>query len=114
MNDDRTIEEQNEEKEAFKQAKVFTQKEEYWGIPSKIVYNVFALSIGLMVAFRSISGIVLGLIMLTLLIVPLYHIHKDDPFALVVWKRCMLRKHNRWCAGRAEKRKIKYLDREEI
>lgn len=113
MDDEQIVKEQ-EEKEAFKQAKVFTQKEEYWGIPSKVVYNVGALSIGLIVAFRSLLGVILGITMCFLMIVPLYHIHKDDPFALTVWVRCMRRRHNRWCAGRAENRNVKIIKREEL
>ncbi len=104
----------NEEKEAFRQAKVFTQKEEYFGIPSKVFYNVVALSVGIMVAFRSTYGLCVSVIMFFLLIVPLYHIHKNDPFALVVWKKCLFRKHNRWCAGRSEKRVVNILSKEEF
>ncbi len=104
----------NKDNEAFKQSKVFVQREEYFGIPSKVFYNVFALSVGLMVAFRSIYGVFVGLIMFFLLIVPLYHAHKKDPFALVVWKKCLFRGHNRWCAGRSEKRVVNILTKEEF
>ncbi len=104
------MEEQNENQNALKQAKVFTQKEQYFGIPSKVCYNVVALSVGLGVAFKSP---LVGLLFLFLLVIPLYHIHKNDPFALTVWKRGLFRRYGRWCAGRSDSREIKIIKREE-
>lgn len=104
------MEAQNEKQNAFKQAKVFTQKEQYFGIPSKVCYNVVAFAVGLGVAFKSP---LIGLLFLGLLAAPLYHIHKDDPFALTVWKRGLFRQYGRWCAGRSDSRKIKIIERED-
>lgn len=102
----------SEEQEAFKQAKVFTQSEEYFGIPSKVFYNVIAISVVFIIAFKSLYGVIVSIIMFLLMVVPLYHLYQDDPAALKIWQRGLFRKYDRWCAGRADVRKINYLKKE--
>ncbi len=97
-------------RDALKQARVFTHKEEYLGIPSKIFYNIIGLSTGLGIAFKSP---IIGLLFLFLLAVPMNRIHKDDPFALKIWMRGFFRRCDRWSAGHSESRKINILSNEE-
>lgn len=99
-----------EHKQAFKQVKVLTQKDEYFGIPSKIFYNIVAFSIGLGVILHSP---LVGLIFLALLGIPAYRIHRHDPFALQIWISAVNRRCGRWCAGCAERRKLYIITRED-
>ena len=104
------MEELNEDqKQGFKQVKVFTARDDYFGIPSKIFYNVIAFSIGLGVLLRSPP---VSIIFLFVLGVPAYHIHKNDPIALKIWIRAITRRYGRWCAGRAERRSIVIFKKE--
>ena len=105
------MEELNEDqKQAFKQVKVLTSRDEYFGIPSKIFYNIIAFSIGLGVLLRSP---LVSIIFLVILGLPAYHIHRNDPFALKIWVRAITRRYGRWCAGRAERRSIIILERKD-
>lgn len=98
-----------DQKQAFKQVKVLTARDEFFGIPSKVFYNVIAFSIGLGVLLHSP---LVSLIFLFVLGIPAYHIHKNDPFALQIWIRAATRPYGRWCAGRSEKRSLIILTRE--
>jgi type IV secretory pathway VirB3-like protein len=98
-----------DQKQAFKQVKVLTAQDEFFGIPSKVFYNVIAFSIGLGVLLRSP---LVSLIFLFVLGMPAYHIHKNDPFALQIWIRAVTRRYGRWCAGRGERRSLIILSKE--
>jgi hypothetical protein len=97
-----------EQRQAFKQVKVLTKKDDYFGIPSKIFYNIVAFSIGLGAILHSP---LVGLVFLAVLGIPAYHIHRNDPFALQVWIRAVSRRYGRWCAGRGERRKLYIIKR---
>jgi type IV secretory pathway VirB3-like protein len=99
-----------DQRKAFKQVKVFTTKSEYFGIPSKIFYNIIAFSVGLAVA---LGQPMVAAIFLAVLGIPAYQIHKKDPDALEVWLKALTRRYNRWCAGRAENRKLCILKKGE-
>ena len=99
-----------EQKQAFKQVKVLTTRDEYFGIPSNIFYNIIAFSVGLGVLLRSP---VTAIIFLLVLGVPAYHIHKNDPFAFKIWIRAITRRYGRWCAGCAERRSVTILKKED-
>ena len=104
------MEELNEnQKQAFKQVKVLTSKDEFFGIPSKVFYNVVAFSIGLGVLIRSP---LVSIVFLFVLGIPAYQIHKNDPFALQIWIRAVTRRYGRWCAGRAGRRSLVILEKE--
>ena len=104
------MEELNEaQKQAFKQVKVLTSRDEFFGIPSKVFYNVVAISIGLGVLLRSP---IVSIVFLGVLGIPAYHIHKNDPFALQIWVRAVTRRYSRWCAGRAERRSLVIIQKE--
>ena len=98
-----------DQRQAFKQVKVLTAKDEFFGIPSKVFYNVIAFSIGLGVLLRSP---LVSIIFLFVLGIPAFHIHKNDPFALQIWVRAVTRRYGRWCAGRAEPRSLIILNQE--
>jgi hypothetical protein len=98
-----------DQQQAFKQVKVLTARDEFFGIPSKVFYNVIAFSIGLGILLRSP---VVTVVFLFVLGIPAYHIHKNDPFALQIWIRAVTRRYGRWCAGRAERRSLIVLNKE--
>lgn len=98
-----------DQKQAFKQVKVLTTKDEFFGIPSKVFYNVIAFSIGLGVIVRSP---IVSIIFFIVLGIPVYHIHKNDPFALQIWVRAATRRYNRWCAGRSGRRSLIIIEKE--
>ena len=98
-------------KEALKNVRVFTGREDYFGIPSKIFFNIVAFSVGLGVILKSLW---VGVLFLTLLGYPAYHIHRRDPQALFVWYRAWRRPHALWVAGVFEKREIVILSKEEV
>lgn len=101
----------NEQKQAFQQVKVFTKREQYFGIPSRIFFNVVGFSIGLGALLNSP---VTAIVFLTVLGGPMYKIHKKDPQALEIWFRALSRPYNRWCAGRSDSRKLYILTKEDI
>ena len=104
------VELNEEQKQAFKQVKVLTKKDEFFGIPSRVFCNIVGFSIGLGVILHSP---LVGLIFLAVLGIPAYQMHRNNPFALQVWIRDVSRRYGRWCAGRAEPRKLYILEKKD-
>ena len=100
----------DEQKQAFKQVKVLTKKDDYFGIPSRLFYNIVAVAIGLAVMLHSP---LVGVLFLAVLGIPAYRIHRHDPFALQVWLGAVNRRCHRWCAGWAEHRQLYIIQRED-
>ena len=101
---------ETDQREALKQVKAFTFKREYCGhIPSDVFYAVVAMSVSVGAALGSPLMAAVYLISLG---VPMYFIHKNDPFALKIWIRAMKRRHTRWCSGVAVARELIIFDKE--
>jgi uncharacterized membrane protein len=89
----------SEFKQAAKEARIITRKTEYFGIPSRIVFNVlfFAVAVG-----AATKMLWFSLVFAALVMVPMYFIHRGDPHGLEVWARALFRKYGAFAAGRAE------------
>lgn len=104
------MEADQEQQRAFEQVKAFAAKSEYFGIPADLFYGIIALAVTIGAALRSP---LMALVIFLFLAVPMYRIHREDPFALKVWIRSVQRRHQRWCAGRSTKRELVIIQREE-
>lgn len=83
-------------------AKVLTLTDEFLGLPSKIFISGLALAIGLGATVHFILGLIIALAYFP----AMYHVHKDDPKGLAVWRAAILRKESYWVAGRQKQTKL--------
>jgi type IV secretory pathway VirB3-like protein len=91
--------EKSEFKQAAKEARVITRKSEYFGVPSRVVFNVIFFAVAVGAATRILWFSVL---FAAVVLIPMYYIHREDPHALEVWVRALFRRHGAFAAGRSE------------
>lgn len=93
------MEEHDDSREDYRQGarnrKVFTTTDFVMGLPSNVLMGCGAILLATFVLFTWWST----LIMAFLLMPVMYHIHKDDPRALVLWQAAMFERYNAFEAG---------------
>lgn len=103
----------SQQQEALRQVRAFVFKNEYFGIPANIFYGIIGMSVAIGAIFRSFFSPFIVLVYLLAFGVPMYHIHKFDPYGLKVWIRAIRRRHTWWCSGIAAPRELIIFSREE-
>lgn len=85
--------------------KVFTTTEFSLGLPNNVLMGCGAVLLGTFVLFTWYATIIMGLVLMPVM----FHIHKDDPRALTLWKDVMLQRYNSYEAGTSTRRQLVVL-----
>lgn len=101
--------EQDNAREDYRQGarnrKIFTTTDYVMGLPGNVLMGCGAVVGATFILFTWFAALFMALLILPVM----YHIHKDDPRALSLWKDAIIERHTSWEAGTTTSRELVIL-----